>query len=469
MPKPRYQPAPIHLQLGSAFYDLVRPAEFPQHILRYRNDMVAADIGLQGLSDADFIRHFGQFEPLADNIPEPLALRYHGHQFGVYNPEIGDGRGFLFAQCTSATDGRILDLGTKGSGRTPYARTADGRLTLKGAVRELLATEMLTALNVPTSSTFCVIETGESLERHDEPSPTRSAVLTRLLHSHIRIGSFQRLAYLRQYDNMEILLRHAVRHHYPELDADDVLTDLVPAFLSRLASRIARMVAGWMAAGFVHGVLNTDNFNITGESFDYGPWRFLPAMQPEFTAAYFDQQQRYAYGRQPEAALWALCRLADCFQTILDTEALGAALGNYWTEIETEIARAICWRLGVTAEDSAAQALTSQLFQAAGQSGIGWDQLFKDLYGGRLAADEKTRTLWQQHEGLGVLAKQAAHLSLRQRDTDAVGDIKAAPLVTMEISVMEGVWAPIADSDNWQPLEDMLAAIRAHGANLKKP
>ena len=153
-----------------------------------------------------------------------------------------------------------------------------------------------------------------------------------------------------------------------------------------------------MAAGFVHGVLNTDNFNITGESFDYGPWRFLPAMQPEFTAAYFDQQQRYAYGRQPEAALWALCRLADCFQTILDTEALGAALGNYWTEIETEIARAICWRLGVTAEDSAAQALTSQLFQAAGQSGIGWDQLFKDLYGGRLAADEKTRALWQQHE-----------------------------------------------------------------------
>ena len=94
MPKPHYQPAPIHLQLGSAFYDPVRPAEFPQHILRYRNDVAAADIGLQGLSDVDFIRHFGQFEPLADNIPEPLALRYHGHQFGVYNPEIGDGRGF---------------------------------------------------------------------------------------------------------------------------------------------------------------------------------------------------------------------------------------------------------------------------------------------------------------------------------------------------------------------------------------
>ena len=167
--------------------------------------------------------------------------RWHFAIMGINSASItlklAMGAAFYSAQCTSATDGRILDLGTKGSGCTPYARTADGRLTLKGAVRELLATEMLTALNVPTSSTFCVIETGESLERHDEPSPTRSAVLTRLLHSHIRIGSFQRLAYLRQYDNMEILLRHAVRHHYPELDADDVLTDLVACFFKPVSQQ----------------------------------------------------------------------------------------------------------------------------------------------------------------------------------------------------------------------------------------
>ncbi|NBX06543.1 MAG: tRNA uridine-5-carboxymethylaminomethyl(34) synthesis enzyme MnmG, partial [Proteobacteria bacterium] len=201
----RYQPAPIHLALGTAFYDAVQAAEFPKSILRYRNDEAASAIGLDSLSDADFIRHFARFVPLVDNIPQPLALRYHGHQFGVYNPDIGDGRGFLFAQCRQEVTGRVLDLGTKGSGRTPYARTADGRLTLKGAVREILATEMLTALNVPTSQTFCVIETGESLDRQDEPSPTRSAVLTRMLHSHIRIGSFQRLAYLRQQENLEII------------------------------------------------------------------------------------------------------------------------------------------------------------------------------------------------------------------------------------------------------------------------
>lgn len=464
----KYQPKPIHLQLGSAFYDPVKPAKFPKHILRYRNDSAAKNIGLHELSDADFIRHFGAFEPLRDNIPESIALRYHGHQFGVYNPEIGDGRGFLFAQCEEAETGRILDLGTKGSGRTPYARTADGRLTLKGAVREILATEMLSALNVPTSATFCVIETGEALERHDEPSPTRSAVLTRLLHSHIRIGSFQRLAYLRQTDNLEILLRHAIEYHYSELDARAPLAELVPVFLSKLASKIAKMVAGWMAAGFVHGVLNTDNFNITGESFDYGPWRFLPAMHPDFTAAYFDQQQRYAYGRQPEAALWALCRLADCFQHVLDTEALGAALGNYWPEVEGEIARAICWRLGVRADDKTAQEITAQLFQAAGQSKIGWDQLFKDLYGGQLVPDAASASLWRDHTELQALATYAAKLSPRQKNQQAIAEIKDRPLVTMEISTMEGLFLPIAERDDWQPFEAALASIRAHGAALKQ-
>ena len=124
-------------------------------------------------------------------------MRYHGHQFRVYNPDLGDGRGFLFAQLREAGTGRLLDLGTKGSGQTPWSRTADGRLTLKGGVREVLAAEMLEALGVPTSRAFSLIETGEALQRNDEPSPTRSAVLTRLSHSHIRFGTFQRHAYLR--------------------------------------------------------------------------------------------------------------------------------------------------------------------------------------------------------------------------------------------------------------------------------
>ena len=210
-----YRPETAILELGDAFYDAVAPADFPQAILRFRNDRQAAGIGLDALSDGDWIRHFARFEPLPGNLPEPLALRYHGHQFRVYNPDIGDGRGFLFAQLRDHKS-RLLDLGTKGSGQTPYSRFGDGRLTLKGAVRELLATEMLEALGAETSKTFSLIETGEPLERNDEPSPTRSAVLVRLQHSHIRIGTFQRLATLGEADNIRKLTEYCLRHYYPD-------------------------------------------------------------------------------------------------------------------------------------------------------------------------------------------------------------------------------------------------------------
>lgn len=189
-----YQPSPVHRDLGERFFDAVTPAVFPMYRVRYRNRRWSQRVGLAGLDETAWRAHFGQFAPLAGNLEQPLALRYHGHQFRAYNPDLGDGRGFLFAQLRDDL-GRVLDLGTKGSGQTPYSRSGDGRLTLKGGVRELLATTLLEALGVDTSKTFSLIETGEHLTRNDEPSPTRSSVLVRLSHSHIRIGTFQRLAY----------------------------------------------------------------------------------------------------------------------------------------------------------------------------------------------------------------------------------------------------------------------------------
>lgn len=165
------RPERIHEALGPAFADPVRPADFPQAILRFRNDRWAARVGLDDPGDAPWVARFGRFEPLPGSLPEPLALRYHGHQFRVYNPDLGDGRGFLYAQLRDLADGRLLDLGTKGSGRTPWSRTADGRLTLKGGVREILATEMLEALGVYTSKTFALVETGEALTRETSPRP----------------------------------------------------------------------------------------------------------------------------------------------------------------------------------------------------------------------------------------------------------------------------------------------------------
>src|SRR4029453_2197949 len=208
----RYRPDTQILSLGPDFYDPVEAARFPKAVPRFLNERCAERVGLE-LNHAKWEAHFFRFDPLPDNLTEPLALRYHGHQFRVYNPEIGDGRGFTFAQLRDEED-RLLDLGTKGSGQTPYSRHADGRLTLKGGVREILATQMLEALGANTSKTFALFEPGEEPERGDEPSPTRSSVLTRLSHGHIRIGTFQRLAFFEQAENIAKLARYCLEHFY---------------------------------------------------------------------------------------------------------------------------------------------------------------------------------------------------------------------------------------------------------------
>ena len=195
-------------------------------------------------------------------------------------------------------------------------------------MREVLATRMLEALGVYTSKSFALFETGEHLVRGDEPSPTRSCVLTRLSHSHVRIGTFQRLAAFGDAMRIERLLSHSVRHYLPQA-ARPTTGDEAAAFLGEVCENVGRLCAQWMAAGFVHGVLNTDNIVITGESFDYGPYRFLPNYDPGFTAAYFDETGLYAYGRQPNAVLWNLYRLAETLSLIASVEKLKEALSRF--------------------------------------------------------------------------------------------------------------------------------------------
>jgi len=468
---PQMRPVKIHQNLDDRFYRPVTAATFPLHQLRYRNDDAAASIGLDHLSDAKWVSHLGRFEPFADSFQTPLALCYHGYQFGHYNPDLGDGRGFLFAQFYDDR-GRLLDLGTKGSGTTPFSRSGDGRLTLKGAVREILATEMLEALGVNTSKTLSVIETGESLDRQDEPSPTRSAVLVRLSHGHIRIGSFQRLSYHDDSDGIDMLARHVARYYYNDaghgrdVDADAPLADLLIDLLNAVARKIAVTAGQWMAAGFVHGVLNTDNFNVTGESFDYGPWRFLPHFDPSLTAAYFDQTGRYAYGRQPDAAMWAVCRLADCFVKLVPKETLEDSLRGFYQELETALAAAVQRRLGVAfaSQDAARDAaLARQFFTAAKASTHGFDQIFHDLFGGVPRSDGYEGDLWKPVlELLG---------DARPIQPDAVKHphFQKPKAVSLTIDEVEALWVPIAAGDDWQPLTDKITAIRSMRAALAGP
>jgi uncharacterized protein YdiU (UPF0061 family) len=457
---PAYRPDPEFPKLGPEFADPVEPAAFPKTVLRFRNDRAAAMVGLDTLTDEEWIAHFGRFEPLPDNIAPPLAQRYHGHQFRVYNPDLGDGRGFLFAQLRETGSGRLLDLGTKGSGQTPWSRAGDGRLTLKGGVREVLATAMLEALGVPTSRSFSLIETGEPLMRGDEPSPTRSSVLTRLSHSHVRFGSFQRQAFLERRDGIAALVDHVIENYDPEL-ADS--NDRPVALLEAAVARTARLVARWMAAGFVHGVLNTDNMSITGESFDYGPYRFLPRSDPSFTAAYFDHSGLYAFGRQPNAVFWNLQQLAGCFSLLSETDPLVEALNGFGPAYQRELVAAMLERLGLQPRGEEADVpLIQAAFAAlaAGGEALRWEPFFFDWF-----CKDEARALGAPR---GALYAEPAFAEFRGRlapyapvRPERLADPYFARQEPEELlyDEIETLWAAIAERDDWSVFEAKLASI----------
>jgi uncharacterized protein YdiU (UPF0061 family) len=460
---PAYRPDPRFMRLGPEFADPVRPADFPEATLRFRNDRWAAKVGLDTLTDNEWRAAFARFEPLPDNQPGPLAMRYHGHQFRTYNPDLGDGRGFLYAQLRDDA-GRLLDLGTKGSGPTPWSRQGDGRLTLKGGVREVLATAMLEALGVPTSKSFSLIETGEDLVRSDEPSPTRSAVLTRLSHSHIRFGTFQRHAYLQRPDLISALIDHTVETYYPELAATETASRPA-ALLTAVIARTARLVARWMAAGFVHGVLNTDNMNINGESFDYGPYRFLPQNDPNFTAAYFDRTGLYAFGRQPEAVFWNLQQLAGCFVQVSEQQPLIEALNGFAAAYRNELAAAMLNRLGLKSAGPDADAdLANAAFLALGSGGerLRWEPFFFDWFGG--AASESRAMAGPRADIYTNAAFTTFRQTLSAFETDRPERLDDAYFAAPEpqellYDEIETLWTAIAQQDDWRPFKAKLDAL----------
>ncbi len=452
-----YTPDTPITEISDFLGDPVTAADFPNTILRFRNDRAAAEIGLNTLSDEAWIAHFSRFEPLTGNLPQPLALRYHGHQFRNYNPDIGDGRGFLFAQMRDE-NGRLMDLGTKGSGQTPYSRFGDGRLTLKGAVREILATEMLEALGVETSRTFSVIETGEDLHRGDEPSPTRSAVLVRLNHGNLRIGSFQRLAFINDTASLARLTNYALKHYYGEEPGDDPGAQ----FLGHVVARTARLAASYMVAGFVHGVLNSDNINITGESFDYGPWRWAPTFDPGFTAAYFDERGLYAFSRQAEAIHWDVAQLASSLLPLSSEEALVAALNRFSPAYHAAIVQQTLWRLGVRPRgEDEDRTLVTALEQALYDTQCSIDRFYFDWAGGSL---RPSATSGDYADAKFDVFRSAIAPYARTGPTDSYW-LAESPC-SMLIDEVEGIWTPISETDDWTLLHKKVFDVRQLGNAL---
>ncbi|MDJ0898603.1 MAG: YdiU family protein [Xenococcus sp. MO_188.B8] len=458
-----YEPEVEH-NLGADYYDVVPAAEFPIHILRFRNDRLLPILKLnpEQVSDQDFIEAFGKFQ-----IQQPfLALRYHGYQFGQYNPYLGDGRGFLYGQ-VRGNDNILYDFGTKGSGRTPYSRTADGRLTLKGGVREILAAEALHQLGVRTSRCLSMIETGESLWRGDEPSPTRSSVMVRFSRSHIRFGTFERLHYLQRPDLIQKLLDRVIAVYYPHLART---AEKYALFYAELVTRVAELVAQWMAAGFCHGVLNTDNMSITGESFDYGPYAFIPTYNPQFTAAYFDYGGRYSYGNQPFICKLNLEMLQLPLAMVMSTADLEAGLAQFDDCYNATYEKLMIQKLGFPDifVPQAAELLTETI-NLLRNSDLGYHNFFAELA-------QWFNDGWRDHHDLilenasftqeiGDNWKKLYHICLNKLASSTMAEIRDRlsfnnPKTALLRPVIESIWQPIVETNNWQPFYDLIKKIQ---------
>jgi uncharacterized protein YdiU (UPF0061 family) len=461
-----YEPALENL--GDDYYDEVAAVEFPQQILRFRNDSLLPLLGLDSKSvkDEHFIEAFGKFQ----GIQPFLALRYHGYQFGEYNPFLGDGRGFLYGQ-VRGTDGELYDFGTKGSGRTPYSRTADGRLTLKGGVREVLAAEALHQLGVKTSRCLSMVETGEALWRGDEPSPTRSSVMVRFSRSHIRFGTFERLHYLQRPDLIQKLLDHVIEIYYPNIANTE---DKYAKFYAQLVERVAQLAAQWMAAGFCHGVLNTDNMSITGESFDYGPYAFIPTYNPHFTAAYFDYGGRYSYGNQPFICRLNLEMLQLPLGMIIAKSDLEAGLAQFEDCYAVTYHQLMLNKLGFqNLSGLAAEELLEATIKLLRNTDIGYHAFFAELAAGFNYGWREDSSLILENNFFASVSQEVSdywrklyHRCLNQlppEEMDLIGDRLSFynPKTALLRPVIESIWQPIVDEDNWQPFYDLIATIQA--------
>ncbi len=453
--------------LGNDYFDEVAAAEFPQHILRFRNDQLLPTLGLdfESVNDSDFLEAFAKFE----GVHPFLALRYHGYQFGEYNPYLGDGRGFLYGQ-VRGTDGQLYDFGTKGSGRTPYSRNGDGRLTLKGGVREVLAAEALHYLGVHTSRCLSLVETGEALWRGDEPSPTRSSVMIRLNRSHIRFGTFERLYYIQRADLIKKLLDHVINTYYQGYQGIANSDQRYAEFYAALVKRVAKLAAQWMAAGFCHGVLNTDNMSITGESFDYGPYAFIPSYTPRFTAAYFDYGGRYSYGNQPFICRLNLEMLQVPLSLIISRADLEAGIAQFEDHYFLNYYQQMLKKLGfATLPLLIAEPLVEKTIEVLKESEIGYHAFFAELA-------EQFNQAWQQDSSTilentslpqadWATWRQLYHQALNQFSVEEIDKISDRlryhnPKTALLRPVIESVWEAIAYEDNWQPFAELVQRLQ---------
>ncbi|MEZ4586952.1 MAG: YdiU family protein [Gemmatimonadales bacterium] len=334
-----------YARLHPAFYEVVDPTPLSNPKLVAFSDAAAGLIDLDPAAahDPRLLAVLAGARRLPGS--EPVAAIYAGHQFGVWVPQLGDGRAILLGEVVNDR-GERWDLQLKGAGQTRFSRMGDGRSVLRSAIREHLVSEAMAALGIPTTRSLAVVGSDEVVYRE---TPETAATLLRLAPSHVRFGTFQLFASRGQTDRVRELAEHVIGQHHPELAGEE---DRIPRWLDTVVERTARLVADWMAVGWAHGVLNTDNMSVLGVTLDYGPYGFQDDFDPHFICNHTDHAGRYAYDQQPAVGLWNLARFAEALLSLITEDEANQALGGYPAAFDRRYGELMRGKLGLArAED----------------------------------------------------------------------------------------------------------------------
>jgi len=376
-----------YARLPSELYTPVTPAPItsPSLVIKSPECMALLDLNSTQIDDTELCRYFSG----AQNLPgaQPLAQKYAGHQFGAYNPELGDGRGVLLGEVVN-NNGDHWDLHLKGAGKTPYSRMGDGRAVLRSSIREFLASEALFHLGVPTTRALCVITSAEPVYREKEE---RATTLLRVARTHIRFGHFEHLFHSNQRSLLNQFIDYTLATHF---SACAQTPAPVFSMFREIVIRTARMIAHWQACGFAHGVMNTDNFSIIGDTFDFGPYAFMDSFNPALICNHSDYQGRYAFNKQPQIGLWNLNCLAMAFSERLSREQLISALQEYDDAFHQHYLALLGAKLGLSTVSDSDSQLIGDLLSMMAATGADYSRTFRaladiDLVSGRCRARDE--------------------------------------------------------------------------------
>lgn len=359
-------------RLPSAFYSNVMPQGLEAPELVIVSDGLANELNL----DAQSLYEETSLKLLSGNAVldrwQPLAMKYTGHQFGYYNPDLGDGRGLLLAE-TQLDNGRLIDFHLKGAGLTPYSRMGDGRAVLRSSIREFLASEALAALGVPTTRALCVVASQTPVQRE---TTEKGATLLRCTESHIRFGHFEYAYHTRQRELLEALANYVIQRYFPCLPCNEQgYADL----FRLIAERTAGTLAQWQLLGFNHGVMNTDNMSILGETFDFGPYGFLDTFDPGHICNHSDTGGRYAFDQQPGIAHWNLSVLAQAMSPLVEREALSEGLRAYGEVFNAKFISGMRAKLGLLNARNDDENLIFQTLQMLANNRLDFSLFFRAL------------------------------------------------------------------------------------------